>query len=116
MARTDEKEGHIYGEVNSLEDLREINRTIREQMDSAGERERLTELKKRSDYLCTLAEAGSWEEKFGDKIGRIREVAKEENQTTVNHANAVARKHGWDADYDAWGSGERGEKSERKAA
>ena len=116
MARTEEKEGHIYGQVNSLEDLREINRTIRDEMDGVTKRDQLTELKKRSDYLCTLAQAGSWEEKFGDTIGRIREVAKEENQTSVTHANAVARKHGWDADYDAWGSGQKGEKSERKAA
>jgi hypothetical protein len=65
----------------------------------------LTELKKRGDYLCTLAEAPSWEEKFGDEIGAIRRAAKEEDQTTTNHANKVAKKHRWDAAYHPWGGG-----------
>ena len=104
MARTEEST-NIYGEVDSQEDLREINRKIRDEMDSVRSHDQLTELKKRSDYLCTLAEAPSWEEKFGDRISGIRRVAEEENEATVNHANAVARQHDWDADNHAWGKG-----------
>ena len=104
MAKSKESE-NIYGEVDSAEDIRKISREIRKDMDGARSREQLTELKKRGDYLCTLAEAPSWEEKFGDKIGSIRRAAKEEDQTTTNHANEVARKHGWDADYHPWGGG-----------
>ena len=104
MARTDAHQ-NIYGEVGSLEDLREINRRIREEMDGATSHDQLTELKKRSDYLCTLAEAPSWEEKFGEQIGRIREVAKEEDRKSTAYANDVARRHGWEADYHPWGTG-----------
>src|SRR5215831_11122096 len=106
MARARTADGeHIYGEVNSLEDLRTINQKIRQEMDGVKTREQLTELKKRSDYLCTLAEAPSWKEKFGGKVDDFQRVAREEDRTTTNHANEVARRHGWDADYDPWGRG-----------
>jgi hypothetical protein len=102
MARTQE-DTHIYGEVNSLEDLRRINREIRREMDAVTSRPQLTELKKRSDYLCTLAEAPSWQEKFGQKIDRVRQVVQEEDAKTTQHANKLAKKHGWDAEYHPWG-------------
>lgn len=104
MARTEER-AHVYGEVDSAADVRRINRQIRDEMDGVTSREQLTELKKRSDYLCTLAEAPSWRVKFGAKIDDIQAVAKAEDRKTTEHANAVARKHGWDADYDPWGRG-----------
>lgn len=102
MANTSD-DTHIYGTVDSLEDLRRINQEIRHQMDRVDEKEQLTQLKKRSDYLCTLAKAPSWKAKFGDKIGHMLEVAKEEDGKTTRHANAVAKKHGWAAAYDPWG-------------
>jgi hypothetical protein len=102
MARTQE-DTHIYGEVNSLEDLRRINREIRRKMDAVTSRPQLTELKKRSDYLCTLAEAPSWQEKFGQKIDRVRQVVQEEDAKTTRHANELAKKHGWDTEYHPWG-------------
>src|SRR5687768_3252762 len=51
MAQTQE-DSHIYGAVNSLEDLRRINQEIRREMDGVTSQAQLTELKKRSDYLC----------------------------------------------------------------
>jgi hypothetical protein len=96
------EESQIYGEVNSLEDLRRINREIRREMDGVSSQPQLTELKKRSDYLCTLAAAPSWEKKFGQKIDRVKEVAREEDIKTTQHANALAKKHGWDTEYHAW--------------
>ena len=54
MPQAETQHRHIYGEVNSIKDIRDINRTIREEMDRVKTREQLTELKKRSDYLCTL--------------------------------------------------------------
>jgi hypothetical protein len=102
MARTNE-DTHIYGAVNSLEDLRRINREIRHEMDAATSQAQLTELKKRSDYLCTLAEAPSWHEKFGQQIDRVREVAREEDAKTTQHANQLAKKHDWDTEYHPWG-------------
>jgi cell division septum initiation protein DivIVA len=101
MAQTQE-DSHIYGAVNSLEDLRRINREIRREMDGVTSQAQLTELKKRSDYLCTLAEAPSWEKKFGQKIDRVKEVVREEDIKTTQHANALAKKHGWDTEYHAW--------------
>jgi hypothetical protein len=102
MARTHE-DTHIYGAVNSLEDLRRINREIRHEMDAATSQAQLTELKKRSDYLCTLAKAPSWHEKFGQQIDRVQEVAREEDAKTTQHANQLAKKHDWDTAYHPWG-------------
>lgn len=101
MARTQE-DTHIYGAGNSLEDLRRINREIRREMDEVTHQAQLTELKKRSDYLCTLAEAPSWQEKFGQKIDRVRQVVQEEDAKTTQHANKVAKQHGWDTEYHPW--------------
>jgi hypothetical protein len=98
--------GHIYGEVNSANDIRRINRKIRKEMDRVTTREELTELKKRSDYLCTLTASPSWRKKFGDKIDIPLRVSQEENRKTVAYANRVAAKHGWLANYDPWGSDE----------
>ncbi|MGH8070352.1 MAG: hypothetical protein ACRERE_34965 [Candidatus Entotheonellia bacterium] len=102
MARTQE-DTHIYGAVNSLEDLRRINRDIRHEMDAVTSQAQLTELKKRSDYLCTLVEAPSWQKKFGQKIDRVREVVHEEETKTAEHANKLVKKHGWDTEYHPWG-------------
>jgi hypothetical protein len=95
--------GNIYREVHSLEDIRGINRTIRSELGQIRDREELTELKKRSDYLCALTLSPSWRERFGSKSGRFLEVAKEENARTTKKANQVARGKGFDADYDPWG-------------
>jgi hypothetical protein len=102
MART-HKDAHIYGEVNTPEDIRRINQEIRREMDGVTSRDQLTELKKRSDYLCTLAEAPSWREKFGQQIHRVQQVAEEEETKTTHHANVVAKQHGWKTEYHPWG-------------
>jgi hypothetical protein len=102
MARAATQE-NIYGEVNSQEDIRRINRKIRDQMEDVRQREDLTELKKRSDYLCALAMAPAWKEKFGRDIDGILRTAKEEDRRSAKFANEVAERHGWDADYDPWG-------------
>src|SRR5262245_15526535 len=102
MAQT-HKDSHIYGEVNSLADLRRINQEIRREMDAVTAQAQLTELKKRSDYLCTLAEAPSWQEKFGRQVHRVQQIAQEEELKTTHHANAVAKHHGWEVEYHPWG-------------
>lgn len=97
----------IYGDVNTLEDLKEINRKIRAEMERVPSKDQLTELKKRSDYLCTLTMSPSWRKKFGDKIDRFREVAMEENRRTVEKANSIARKKGFAVEYHPWRSRSR---------
>jgi hypothetical protein len=94
---------NIYGEVNSVSNIREINRQIRNEIRDVSDRQHLTELKKRSDYLCTLTQAPSWQEKFGSKSGRMLVVAKEEDQRTTRLANSVARRKGLGGQYDPWG-------------
>ena len=103
MPKTQAARGHLYSDVESIKDIRDINRTIREEMDRVKTRAQLTELKKRSDYLCTLTFAPAWRKKFGEKVVRLREAAMEENRKTVRHANEVARRQGWPANYDPWG-------------
>jgi hypothetical protein len=95
---------NIYGEVNSVTSIREINRKIRGEIREVRDQRHLTELKKRSDYLCTLTQAPSWQEKFGSKSGRMLAVAKEEDQRTTRLANSVARRKGLRTQYDPWGN------------
>jgi hypothetical protein len=85
--------------------VRKINQQIRQEMDQATTREQLTELKKRSDYRCTLVESPSWEKKFGVHIDEMLRVALEENHKTTEQANALARRYGWEANYNPWGNG-----------
>jgi hypothetical protein len=95
---------NIYGEVNSVSDIRDINRQIRKEMRSVNERSQVTELKKRSDYLCTLTRAPSWQQKFGSKADRLLAVAKEENERSTRLANSSARRKDLGpANYDPWG-------------
>src|SRR5919108_4577060 len=101
MARTNNA-AHIYGAVDALADLRRINQEVRGEMDAATSRDQLRELKKRSDYFRTQAEAPSWQEKFGRRIHRVQQVAQEEDAKTAQHANAVAKQHGWETAYHPW--------------
>ena len=92
----------IYGKVESLQDIRAINRKIRGEIEKVREQPELTELKKRSDYLCALALAPSWRTRFGNKSGRFLEVAQEEDEKTTEAANKMAHKKGFDVEYHAW--------------
>ncbi len=94
--------GRIYGRVESVEDIRRINCIIRDEMLNVKEAAELTDLKKRSDYLCTLTYSPFWQKKFGDKIEELRKVAIEENRVTVKTANYVAKYKGFDRSYEPW--------------
>ncbi|NPB07790.1 MAG: hypothetical protein GXN96_02540 [Aquificae bacterium] len=95
--------GVIYGRVEEPDDIRRINCTIRDEMLSVETPEQLTDLKKRSDYLCTLTFSPFWKKKFGSLVEKIREVACEENRVTVRLANFIAKVRGWDKEYHPWG-------------
>ncbi len=103
MPRTEMKT-RIYRGVDSPRDIKTINEKIRGQMGRADRREELTELKKRSDYLCALAESPSWKEKFGSTVSGVLRVAREENKKTTDVANRLAVRRGWEADYDPGGT------------
>jgi len=82
--------GRIYdGKVESVEDIKRINCMIRDEMLTVKSAAELTDLKKRSDYLCTLTYSPFWKKKFGDKIEELRDVAIKENRATVKTANYV---------------------------
>jgi len=95
--------GRIYGKVNWPEDIARINCIIRDEMLVVQSEAELTDLKKRSDYLCTLTFSPFWKKKFGPLIESMREVALIENRVTVRLANYIAKYHGWDKEYDPWG-------------
>ena len=106
--------GNLYGQVDALEDVREINRKIRQEMETVTTQDQLTELKKRSDYLCTLTFAPSWRKRFGEKVVRFREVAMEENRRTTAKANSIARKKGFNVEYHAWRERRQGPKQSQE--
>jgi hypothetical protein len=97
---------NVYSEVNTLQDVRRINSMIRRDMSGARSRDRLTELKKRADYLCTLTYSPAWHEKLGKRASRFLEVAKAEDEKTTEKANQVARRHKWSGEYNPWGGGD----------
>jgi len=92
----------IYGRVESVEDISRINCIIRDEMLIVENEAELTELKKRSDYLCTLTYSPFWQKKFGDEIENLREVAIEENRATVKTANYIAKYKGFNKEYHPW--------------
>jgi hypothetical protein len=94
--------GRIYGRVESPEDIKRINCIIRDEMLYVETPAQLTDLKKRSDYLCTLTYSPFWQKKFGDKIEELRNVALEENRVTVKTANYIAKYKGFDREYEPW--------------
>ncbi len=94
----------IYGRVEGPEDIRRINCIIRDEMLEVETPEQLTDLKKRSDYLCTLTYSPFWKKKFGSMVEELREVALEENRVTVRLANYIARYKNWNKEYSPWGS------------
>jgi len=96
--------GRLYGKVEGPDDIRRINCIIRDEMLAVQTPEELTDLKKRSDYLCTLTYSPFWKKKFGPLIEKMREVACEENRATVRLANYVAKVKGWDKEYEPWGA------------
>ena len=95
--------GVIYGKVEGPEDIRRINCIIRDEMLNVETPDQLTDLKKRSDYLCTLTYSPFWKKKFGALVEKLREVACEENRVTVRLANFIAKVKGWDREYHPWG-------------
>jgi len=96
--------GKKYGEIKTLRDLSKINNKIRAEMGRARSRKNLTELKKRSDYLCTLSYAPGWKKHFGSKIKSYRNKALQENRKTVKKANLIVKRKKWGSQYHPWGS------------
>ena len=94
--------GRLYGKVESIEDIGRINCIIRDEMLKVDSVDQLSELKKRSDYLCTLTYSPFWIKKFKDQIQELRQTAVVENRISVKTANYVAKYKGFDKHYEVW--------------
>jgi len=93
--------GRIYGKVENEEDIRRINCIIRDEMLKVNSASELTDLKKRSDYLCILTYSPFWKKKFKN-IEKLREVAIEENRITIKTANYISNYKNFNKKYDPW--------------
>jgi hypothetical protein len=92
----------IYGKVEDVKDISRINCIIRDEILKVESEAELSELKKRSDYLCTLTYSPFWQKKFEDKIEELRNVAIEENRITTKTANIIAKYKGFNKEYHSW--------------
>ena len=92
----------LYGKVEHPEDIRRINCIIRDEMLEVEDEAHLSELKKRSDYLCTLSYSPFWKKRFGERIEALRSAALEENRITVKEANLLAAYRGMNKSYSPW--------------
>lgn len=98
------KQKHIYGEVESKTDLRDVFLSIRKDVEDAGSRADLTELYRRAGYLVSLTSSPAWKKKFEGEVREIRSVAEEEFARTARAINRRAEDVGTDGDYDEkWG-------------
>jgi hypothetical protein len=92
----------IYGKVENIKDISRINCIIRDEMLKVENEAELSELKKRSDYLCTLTYSPFWQKKFKDTLEELRNVAIEENRITTKTANIIAKYKGFNKEYHPW--------------
>ena len=96
----------VYGQVSNAADLRQIFAAIQRELPQATTRDDLTRLYRRAEYLVTLTYAPTWQQKFGDQLPGLRQVAERDFGTTAGAINERARTLGVAADYDAtWGPG-----------
>lgn len=93
----------VYGVVQSEPDVIRINEGIRRDMARVTDQWDLTQLKRRSDYICKLAAQPVWRQRFGDQTAEaIYQRALAENKKTTETANQVARERGWRTTYWPW--------------
>ena len=78
---------NIYGEVNKPSDIRKINIMIRKDLKKARTKPRITELVKRSAYLCTLTYSPGFKKRLKGVVLKARKIAKEEYTKTARLAN-----------------------------
>ena len=92
----------IYSRVEDIKDISRINCIIRDEMLEVEDVSQLSELKKRSDYLCTLTFSPFWKKKFKDNIKELQEAAILENRVTVKEANIVSKYKNFNKEYSPW--------------
>ena len=95
---------HVYGDISNKTGIKQLFEKIREAVENANSREDLTNLYSRAGYLITLTHATEWEEKFGDELNELRDLAEAEFSKTARKINTQARQIGAGDNYDeTWG-------------
>ena len=82
---------NIYGEIRSLDEVRELFRQLRDEVSKAEDRQHLTEIKERSEYLCTLADNPVWRDEYDRGGEAALQVCKEGDQEISTLLNERAR-------------------------
>jgi hypothetical protein len=95
----------LFGlEVRDVEDVRRINKRLRDMMEYGKTKQDLISMKKRGDLLCAYLFSREAEDLFGPAIDELRRAAMEENAKTSEHGNVVGKRKKWDVRFSAWGT------------
>src|SRR5687767_13425438 len=82
---------NMYGEITSLDELKELFRQLRDEVSMAEDRHKLTEIKERSEYLCNLADNPIWRDE-NDRGGlHALDLCKSEDSALTKLLNQRAR-------------------------
>ncbi len=92
----------LYSRVEKVEDISKINCIIRDEMLKAKDEAILSELKKRSDALCTLTYSPAWQKKFANEIEALQELAMLENRVSTKTANYISEYKHFGKEYHPW--------------
>ena len=82
---------NIYGEIRSLDELKELYRQLRDEIGKAEDRQKLTEIKERSEYLCNLADNPIWRDEHDRGGLKALDLCKEEDASLAKLLNDRAR-------------------------
>jgi len=82
---------NIYGNIQSIDEVRMLFRQLQDELALAESRQDIDEVKKRSEYLCTLADNPQWRDE-GDRGGlEALELCLEEDTRLTMAANTRSR-------------------------
>ena len=90
----------VYLEIHNAADLKSAFLEIREEIEKADSKFKLTDLYNRAGYLILLVNDAFWERKFFRNIGDIRDIAEKEFALTARQINNQAEKIGMEGNYD----------------
>ena len=90
----------LYLELNNAADLKQAFLEIREDVQSADSKFKLTDLYNRAGYLMLLAQDAFWQSRFFGDIEDLRDTAEEEFGITARTINNQAESIGLDGNYD----------------
>ena len=90
----------MYLEVHNASDLKQAFLEIREDVEKADSKFKLTDLYNRAGYLVLLANDAFWQSKFYGAIEDARDAAEQEFELTARIINSQAEKIGMDGNYD----------------